>query len=413
MRIGLVSPYDYATPGGVNQHIQHLAGQLRAVGHEVGVLAPSSKKQIHDAGFHRVGGVVPIPANDSVARINLNLTLSRRVSEILEQERFDVLHFHEPFMPALPITVLRMSRTANVGTFHAFARSNVGYYYGRGVLSHYLRRLHATVAVSQPARDFLRHYFPAADPEIVPNGVDVARFRPGLSPIRHLQDGCVNYLFVGRLEKRKGLRDLLQAFQYLHQRVPRTRLIIVGEGPLRHRVESFIHSRKLDGVVLAGRVPAEVLPRYHASADVFCAPATGRESFGIILLEAMAAGLPVVCTEIPGYLSVVEAGVDSLTVRPRSPVELGAAMTVLARDGLLRKRLGEEGLKKARHRFAWPVVTSQLMDVYEKARRRARSTGAPVQPSPVIGVGAPPEPPGWTHMKEVETRAHDALPGVG
>jgi phosphatidylinositol alpha-mannosyltransferase len=281
-----------------------------------------------------------------------------------------------------------MARAPHVATFHAFAKSNVGYYYGRPILKGYLKHLDATIAVSPPARDFVSHYFPRLAPRVIPNGVDIERFRPGLTPIHHLRDGCVNVLFVGRLEKRKGLRDLLQAYRYLHARVPRTRLIIVGDGPLRGTVESYVSGHRVENVVMAGYVPDQVLPRFHASADIFCAPATGRESFGIVLLEAMAVGLPVVATEIPGYLSVVEAGADSLTVRPKSPVELGAALTVLARDALLRRRLGEAGLVKAQ-RYGWRIVTARIIEVYQEARL-ARAA-----------------------EKEVEPGVHDPLPSVG
>lgn len=392
MRIGLVSPYDYATPGGVNQHVQHLARQLRALGHEVKELAPASQRLPAIEHYERIGGVVPIPVNASVARINLNLSNTRRVMEILARDSFDVIHLHEPFMPALPFTVLRVSRTANVGTFHAYARRNLGYYYAKGVLGHYLRRLDATVAVSPPAREFVRHYFPAVDPVVIPNGVDTERFRPGHPPIRHLRDECVNFLFVGRLEKRKGLPDLVRGFERAHQREPRTRLIIVGEGPLKHRLEQYIQQRRVPNVVLAGRVPGEVLPRYHATADVFCAPATGGESFGIVLLEAMASRLPMLCTEIPGYLSVVTSGQDALTVAPHSPVEIATGMVILARDRQLRSRLGEAGLTKAHERYAWPVVTARLLEVYQEARARHR--GEP-------GL----EKEGW--------RVHDAHSSVG
>src|SRR5439155_16095003 len=123
---------------------------------------------------------------------------------------------------------------------------------------------------------------------------DIETFHPGHAPIRHLRDGCVNVLFVGRLEKRKGLRDLLRAYQLLKARLPRSRLVVVGDGPLRGNVESYVSSHRLADVIMVGFVPKEVLPRYYASADIFCAPATGAESFGIVLLEAMATGVPVV-----------------------------------------------------------------------------------------------------------------------
>jgi phosphatidyl-myo-inositol alpha-mannosyltransferase len=392
MKIGLVSPYDYSHPGGVTEHIRHLGGWLRQLGHEVRTFAPSSRRGAEDEipDFYRIGRVFPLPANDSVARITLSFHIARRVQEILERERFDVLHFHEPFLPALPLTLLSSSHAPHVATFHAFAKSNLGYYYGRPILKQYLKHLDATIAVSPPARDFVRHYFPQLDPRVIPNGIDVERFRPGQTPIHHLRDNSVNVLFVGRLEKRKGLLDLLRAYQYLQQRVPRSRLIVVGDGPLRGKVESFVSSHRLDNVVLAGYVPAEVLPRYYCSADIACFPATGGESFGVVLLEAMAAGLPTVATEIPGYLSVIEAGVDSLTVRPKSSGELGVALTVLARDAYLRRKLGQAALAKA-HRYSWPMVAARVIEVYQEARETKR---------------APSE-------KETEPSVHHSLPSVG
>src|SRR3989475_10639354 len=155
-------------------------------------------------------------------------------------------------------------------------------------------------------------------------------------------------------------------------RVPRSRLIVVGDGPLRGRVESYISRRRLPNVVLAGYVPDSVLPRYYCSADFFCGPAAGAESFGIVLLEAMATGLPGVATEIDGYMSVLEPGRDSLTVQPKAWAELGGALVILARDSELRRRIGTYGLEKAR-RYAWEEVASQVLEGYGEARQqRAR-----------------------------------------
>src|ERR1700680_2295737 len=136
MKIGLVSPYDFASPGGVTDHVQHLARRLRQFGHAVRIFAPSSRADIDfdTREFYRIGRPIPIPVNDSVARITLSFHLANQVAAIVEEERFDVLHFHEPLMPALPLTMLRMSSAANVGTFHAFSRSNIGYYDRRGLL---------------------------------------------------------------------------------------------------------------------------------------------------------------------------------------------------------------------------------------------------------------------------------------
>ncbi len=374
MKVGLVSPYDFGSPGGVRDHVRFLAHELNELGHETRIFAPSSRRDVEANGseFYRIGRPFAVPANDSVARISLSFQNANRVAAIVQSERFDVLHFHEPLMPGLTSTMLRMSPTANVGTFHAFARSNVGYYYGRPLLEPLLAHLHRGIAVSEPARAFFNKYFPDFPLRVIPNGVDIDVYRPGLSPIRHLRDEHVNILFVGRLEKRKGLGDLLRGFVFLRARVPNTRLIIVGDGPLRGRAESFISRHRLSDVVMAGYVPDTVLPRYYSSADIFCAPATGRESFGIVLLEAMAAGLPVVATEVPGYMSVVEPGKDSLTVQPKGWAELGAALVILARDEELRRRMGAAGHAKAQ-RYSWGAVAKQVLEVYREAREAARA----------------------------------------
>ncbi len=384
MKVGLVSPYDFASPGGVTDHVQHLARQLRQRGHAVRIFAPSSRADIDfdTREFYRIGTPIAVPVNDSVARITLSFHLANQVAGIIEDEHFDVLHFHEPLMPALPITMLQTSTTTNVGTFHAFAHSNIGYYYGRGILQPYLDRIHRGIAVSEPARTFFHRYFPDFPLRVIPNGIDIDVFKPGLSPIRHLRDESVNILFVGRLEKRKGLGDLLRGYRFMRARVPQSRLIIVGDGPLRGRVESYITRHRLPNVVLAGYVPDSVKPRYYNSADIFCAPATGAESFGIVLLEAMASGLPVVATEVPGYMSVLEPGRDSLTVRPKGWAELGAALIILARDAELRRRMGAYGHEKAR-RYAWDTVASQVIEVYEEARESARNASRQAEESHV------------------------------
>ena len=377
VKVGLVSPYDFATAGGVNDHVRHLAVQLQQRGHETRIFGPSSRADVgvDRAKFYRIGTPIAIPVNESVARITLSFHLANRVRAIIEEERFDILHFHEPLMPALPMTMLRMSTTANVGTFHAFAKSNVGYYYGRPLLQPYLEQLHQAIAVSDPARDFVTRYFPDFPMHVIPNGVDLGFYQPGHAPIRHLRDDLVNILFVGRLEKRKGLGDLLRAYRAMSARVPQTRLIIVGDGPLRNRVESYVSRHHLPNVILAGFVPESVKPRYYNSADIFCAPATGAESFGIVLLEALASGLPVVATEVPGYMSVLEPGRDSITVQPSNWRELAASLVILARDRELRRRMGDYALHKAR-RYSWDRVAAEVVEVYKEARQ-ALAAGRP------------------------------------
>jgi phosphatidylinositol alpha-mannosyltransferase len=219
-----------------------------------------------------------------------------------------VVHYHEPLVPSLPITVLRFHRGANVATFHANARRNLGYYYGRPFLGRYFKRLHACIAVSVPARDFISRYFPG-DYRIVPNGIDTTRFRPDHAAVAELRTpGMKTLLFVGRMEQRKGFGILLEAYAQLRRRRSDIRLVAVGEGPQREGYERQVDSFGIPDVLFCGRISNEMLPRYYTSADIFCSPATGGESFGIVLLEAMASGVPVLASAIPGFTTVIDGG---------------------------------------------------------------------------------------------------------
>lgn len=374
MKVALVSPYDFSHPGGVTEHIKHLGSELRDRGHTVKYIAPASgdigveSDHGEDAEFYRVGRAIPIPANGSIARITLSFHLARYVARVLDRERFDIIHFHEPLMPALPITVLRASKTCNVGTFHAYAQSHRAYYYGRRLVRRYFRKLHGLITVSEPAREFVSQYF-AGDYRVIPNGVEVERFGTVRAPFRELRDGKLNILFVGRLEQRKGLGVLLRAYVQLRQRVPDLRLIVVGEGRMRRGYERFILENGIPDIVMAGHIGADELARYYQSADIFCAPNTGKESFGIVLLEAMAAGLPVVASDIPGFAQLIRSGRQGILVRRDDPYSLTSALNLLVQDKDLRRRLGEEGRRNV-ETYAWGRVTDQVLDVYEEALQR-------------------------------------------
>jgi phosphatidylinositol alpha-mannosyltransferase len=375
MRVCLVSPYDFAHPGGVTEHVRHLAEELRRRDHQVTIMAPSNRvADTRDIpGFVRIGGSVPVHGNGSVARIALSFHLVRRVRALLDREDFDVVHYHEPLVPGLPITTLRFHRGANVGTFHAMARRNLGYYYGRPFLLRYFHRLHGLICVSEPARDFISHYF-QGDYKIVPNGIDGVRFRPDLAPLPELcVEGVATVLFVGRMEQRKGLPILLAAYAELRRRRTDCRLVIVGDGPMRWAYERQCEANGVPDVTFLGHLPGDVLPRVYAGADIFCSPATGRESFGIVLLEAMASGVPVVASAIPGFSQVVEPGGDGLLVAPGKPEGFTRALETLIADPGLRQSMARRGIEKAR-RYDWRVVVGGILDVYETARERARAS---------------------------------------
>lgn len=373
MRVCLVSPYDYMHPGGVTEHVRHLAETLRVRGHEVTVLAPSSRVGDDHGipGYVRIGRSVPIKTNGSVARIALSFHLVRRVRALLDDSDFDVVHYHEPLVPSLPITVLRFHRGANVATFHTHARRNLGYYYGRPFLKRYFKRLHACIAVSVPARDFISRYF-AGDYRIVPNGIDTARFRPDRPPIDELRtEGMKTLLFVGRMEQRKGFGVLLEAYAQLRRRRSDLRLVAVGEGPQREGYERQVDSFAIPDVLFCGRISNEMLPRYYTSADLFCSPATGGESFGIVLLEAMASGLPVLASAIPGFTAVIDGGKQGLLVPPNQPRVLAQAIDTLLNDDDLCRAMAQNGVSTAQQ-YDWQRVADTVLEVYEQARGRAR-----------------------------------------
>lgn len=369
MKIALVSPYDFAHPGGVSEHIGHLRDEFRLSGHDVTVMAPRARKGgLEEApGFYGIGRTVAIPSNGSTARLTFDVTLYAAVKALMKRERFDVVHVHEPLVPALPYMVLLNSNAVNVGTFHAYRSSSTWYTALKPYWNLLLSRLDARLAVSEPAREFVSQYFDGTY-EIVPNGIDVGRFADvEPAPRRH---GGPNILFVGRFtEPRKGFKYLLRAMPLVQQQFPDARLTVVGTG----RVEKFaglMERYRVSGVDFVGFVPPAELPRYYAGCDVFCAPSIERESFGIVLLEAMAAGRAVVAGDNPGYASVVSNGAEGLLVPPKDPQALALALVRVLADGGLRRAMGEAGRRTAAQ-YGWPLLAQRMLEIYDRAARGA------------------------------------------
>ncbi len=329
MKIALVSPYDWASPGGVNSHLSQLAKQFIQAGHTVRIVAPSSKRSINDCEYLTIIGenTFGLPASGSVANVCLSFNMGPRVKRLLDREGFDLVHLHEPFMPLLPFQFLRYSNTATVATFHATREGGSRLYaYSQLILKPWGPNLSGRIAVSSTALRMIGRYFPGRY-RIIPNGIDYPFFATETSPLPHFMDGKKNILFVGRQEKRKGLLYLLEAYAQLKQEMPNTRLIVVGpDGGMRATCLRYVETHQLEDVHFVGFVPYEELPRYYKTADIFCAPNTGHESFGIILLEAMAAGTPVVASRIEGFAGVLTEGEDGLLAPPRDSAGLSAAL---------------------------------------------------------------------------------------
>ena len=373
MKIGLVTPYVYPLPGGVNQHVRYLYENLRLRGHDVRILTSSHGLQRASEGdVIRLGKGFSVPANGSVGTVTLSPRYVSQVRDTLEREQFDLLHFHEPFVPFLSLVVLRESTSVNIATFHAYGGFSPAYELGSRVMGSYARRLHGRIAVSAAARHFIDRYFPG-DYKVIPNGVDIDRFRRAV-PIARWQDGTKNILFVGRFEPRKGLLDLLKAYRILRKTGCNCRLLVVGGGPQEKEARRYLMTRKLGGVEFLGRVSDEVRDALFKTADVYCSPATGGESFGIVLLEAMSAGTAIVASDIHGYKGVVRRDREGLLVPPRNKKALAAALFRVLGDDALRASMAESGLVRAED-FSWPRVTAKVEDYYGFVIRRLAAQG--------------------------------------
>ena len=378
-KIGLFSPYDHAYNGGVQSHIRELADQFRTWGHTVRIVAPSSAPLPKDDGdFIPMGRPVPLPGADSVARVSLSIWLHPRIKSLLDREKFDVVHMHEPLVGFVPFSALRhidTRTTVSVATFHSFRRHRVWWAIGPDrIANRQLNRLHGRIAVSDPAARFVNSHFPG-DYRVIPNGVRVDDFNSA-KPLPELMDGKFNLLFLGRLEKRKGLKYLLSAYSRLKWDWPQIRLIVVGGGQPDAECHRIMSERNLQDVVFVGRTSDELRTRYFKSAHVYCSPATGKESFGIVLLEAMAAGTPVLATDIEGYASVVEHGQNGLLVPPKDEEALAQAIAVLINDPVLRQRLAAQGVKTA-DSFRWERVARRVMDYYDEFVQEPTAAAAP------------------------------------
>jgi phosphatidyl-myo-inositol alpha-mannosyltransferase len=374
VKIGLVCPYIYPASGGVAQHVQYLYGGLRQRGHDVRILTASHGPQRASEGdIIRLGVGVSVPINASVGTLTFSPRYLSQIGKMLERERFDILHFHEPFVPFLSLFLLRESTSVNIATFHAFAGFSPSYEFGSRALRGYATRLHGRIAVSAAARHFIDRFFPG-DYKVIPNGVDVQRFASAV-PIARWQDGTPNVLFVGRHEPRKGLLDLLKAHRILRKTGSSgSRLLIVGSGPQEREARRYVATRGLQEVEFLGRVSDAEKAQLFRTVDVFASPATGGESFGIVLLEAMAAGTPIVCSDIHGYKGVVRRDREGLLVPPREPRELAVAIDRLLRDPALREQMGAAGQARAEE-FSWPRVTAKVENYYGFVIRRLAAAG--------------------------------------
>ena len=365
LRIGLLCPYSLTTPGGVQGQVMGLARALRKMGHEVRVLGPCDGAP-PDTFVTSIGESLPTVANGSIAPLAPDPSAALRTIRVLRDEQFDVLHLHEPLTPGATITALVMRTAPIVATFHA-AGESLSYKYLSAPLKGFASAIDHRVAVSKDAVQLAQRYL-GGDYQILPNGVELDRFL-STSRIATSSDRQ-SVFFCGRHEPRKGLEVLLRAHATLPDNVD---IWIASEGPETERLK-----REWAGdsrLIWLGRISDAEKAQRLSQADVFCAPSLGGESFGVVLIEAMAASTPIVASALDGYMNVATHEVDALLVEPNDPQALESALRRILLDQDLAQRLVSNGQKRASG-FSMVQLAHTYVDIYRRiiAESRHRPT---------------------------------------
>lgn len=367
MKIGLVIDDYMARPGGVQEYVRGLYRYLLQHGHQAVIFSSAGGSPTDDLRLIPLGSALPLQGSGSSTSIPVTFASAARLRELLAREHCDVLHVMAPYSPTLSGRLLLHSQAAHVMTFLVAIEPGL---YRRllGALAlvqwRSLRRFAARIAISTTAAETARALY-GGSYTLIPCGVDTAQFRPELAPLPGLRGAGANLLYVGRLEQRKGVVHLLRAFARLQRQYPTLTLLIGGDGPERAALERLALQLGLSGVRFLGYVPAADLPHLFASADLFCAPATYAESFGIVLIEAMAAGLPIVAAANAGYAGLLAAHPGNLLVPPGNDRALAGALAALLEQPDYCRALGQRN-QSAALRYSWQVVGQQLVQLYQQ-----------------------------------------------
>ncbi len=363
MRVGLVCPYAWDTPGGVAAHIHDLRLALMRLGHEAVVLAPADDESSLPDYVTSGGKPVSINSNGSVAKINFGPGATVRARRWIKESDLDILHVHEPIGPTLSILTIWVAQGPIVGTWHAsLASSRRELNAGAPIARSAVEKIRARIAVSEYARRSLVEYN-GGDAILIPNGVDCSQY-VGDEPLPGRSRGTSTVMFLGRIdEPRKGLPILLGALPRVAAAIPEVSLLVAGPGDIAS-VRAGLDPAIADRVEFLGLVSQEDKARALHSADVYVAPNTGGESFGIILLEAMAAGTPVLASDIEAFQRVIDEGRAGVSFRNGDSAHLAEQLIALLSDPARRAQLHEAGYARSAQ-FDWSTIARRILSVYE------------------------------------------------
>lgn len=365
LKILQVSDAYYPFPGGVSEHMHHLSKALRKRGHEVHILTAKYADEKDEEYVKRVGKIHTFLANKTQITWTFSWNLPFEVKKFIRKNRFDVIHTHGPLAPNLPFLALHFSNSINVATFHtAFVGFNF-YKIAKYFFKNAFKKIDCAICVSKKALSEIYPHFPDRKKyRIIPNGIDTERFRPEGEKIDKFLKYPFKILYVGRLEPRKGFPILLKAFELIADKIDGI-LIVAGKGVEEENYKNMVPETLRERVFFEGFVPFEKLPAYYRTCDLYVSPAIGGETFGIVLLEAMASGAPVIASDIDGYNEVVKDGENGILFEKGNYKELSEKILMLYKNKNLRKKIAERGLKFAKN-FDWEKIAERVEEIYLK-----------------------------------------------
>lgn len=371
LRILLVSAAYRPYPSGVSEHTYNLALNLKKMGQKVSVLTtkfPQFEHLVMDEGedeipVYRFGRAVLVPLNRSYATLPMGWKIPLQIAHFFSSHSFDIVHCHGVFWPEISYWALRYSESTNLITFltagfrlHSFGRNLF-----QLVFQHQIKKIHGKIAISKRARAAIEPYIPG-EYRIIPSGIDLNWFHP--ADDKDKQNRPPTILFLGRLDKRKGIDILLQALPLIQKSIPNIRVTVVGTGMMEKKCRQLIKNLGLSHAVqMQGPVHRKDLPFYYQNCDAYCSPALGGETQGIVLLEAMACGVPVVASNIPGYDETIQNGVNGILFPPGDIKALSNSVIQVLVNKELRNKLIANGLERAKH-YAWPVIAQRTLSYY-------------------------------------------------
>ena len=360
LKIGIVCPYSWDTPGGVQNHIRDLAEFLITAGHQVSVLAPAIDDENLPDYVVNAGKPISIPYNGAVARVLFGPVAFARVRQWISNGEFDLLHLHEPAIPSISLLACWAADGPMVGTFHAAAKRQKIIFAIGPILEPAIEKLSARIAVSEAARLTLTDHLDT-DAVVIPNGIYASRYKDG-KPQTKWQGNTIG--FIGRFEEpRKGLSVLLDALPVIARFAPDVKVFVAGPGDSTE-VEKSIDPQLRHRFTFLGKISEQDKADFMSSVSIYVAPNTGGESFGIILAEALAAGACVVASDIPAFDDLLGHGEFGALFKSEDPTDLAKVTIDLLRDGKKRTELASAGRLRG-HSFDWNVVAQQIFSVYE------------------------------------------------